>query len=101
MAGAGLRLELKSWGKESVASCCTAEIHLNEIAPLNLISGFVKQTVCLRACKYKPWTLSPWVPMRRSKKYFATQRGEGQSKNTPGPFSCSGSSPKRPTRRGC
>ena len=30
----------------------------------------------------------PWVPMHRSENNLATQRGEGQSKNTPGPFSC-------------
>jgi hypothetical protein len=38
--------------------------------------------------------------LRRFRKYFSTQRSEGQSKNTSGPFSCLGM-PWHLTRRGC
>ncbi len=45
--------------------------------------------------------VKPWVPLHRSREYFATQRGEGQSKNSPGPFSCLGATPRHLARRGC
>jgi hypothetical protein len=95
MAGAGLRLSELCAGEEELA--CPVPRERRDKPPLQ----DPHQNRRAKARHYERLYPETVGAIPSLQKYFATQRGEGQSKNTPGPFSCLGKMPKLPTRRGC
>src|SRR2546422_8433214 len=81
MAGAGLRLG-ELFAGEGELACPVPRRAAGQTAATRST-----ETAGLKARQYESETVGPVTSLQ---KYFATQRGEGQSKNPPGPFSCFG-----------